>query len=111
MFWVSLVCSCFIILIFILLGEVAHFLYSEIILDCMWNYVREGLATETYLKHLDTFQYVDEETYLTKYILPPEDIDKYGLTRDMIDSMVKVIRDFKEDGVENQDITLHYKKS
>lgn len=96
--------------ILLLLGEVGYYLYNEIILDLMWNFVREGLATETYLQNLDTFQYFDKEAYLDKFILPPEDIGRYGLTREMIEEMVKTIQGFKEDGVESQDISLTYQK-
>lgn len=95
--------------ILVILGEIAFFLFNELYLCIVGAEAMECMATEYYLKNIDTFRYLDKEHYIDGFIVPPEDIAKYSLTEDMLVQIKENIENFKKDGVEPQDITLTYK--
>lgn len=99
-----------ILTILILLGEVGYYLYNELYLHIVGGEVLECLATEYYIKNLSTFTYYDTENYTDGFILPPEDIGKYQLTKDMLEQLAKGIEEAKAMGSEPQDMKLSYKK-
>lgn len=95
--------------VLIVLGEVGYYLYNEVILTLMGSVVSEGLATETYLKYIDNFRYLnDDKEY--EFFLPPEAIARYGLTSDMVEDLNRVLESLKNDGYVNKEITLSYKR-
>ena len=99
-----------ILTILVLLGEVGYYLYNELYLSVVGNEVLECLATEYYINNLGTFSYYDRENYTDGYIIPPEDIGKYQLTKDMLEQLAKGIEEAKAMGSEPQDMKLSYKK-
>ncbi len=90
--------------ILILLGEVGYFLYNELYLSIVGNEVLECLAMDYYITNLNVFNYYDKENYTDGFIIPPEDIAKYQLTKDMLEQLSKEIEEAKVLGVEPQDI-------
>ena len=74
-----------IITVLLLLGEVGYYLYNELYLHIVGGEVLECLATEYYINNLDTFTFYDRENYTDGFIVPPEDIGKYQLTKDMLE--------------------------
>lgn len=70
----------------------------------------EVLATEYYLKNLDHFRYYDNENGTDGFIVPPEDIGKYGLTKDMLEQIYNNINEFKKEGYEPKNMSLTYKR-
>ena len=86
------------------------YLYNELYLSIAGNEVLECLAIEYYLDNLGTFSYYDRENYTDGYIIPPEDIEKYQLTKDMLEQLTKEIEEAKAMGLEPQDMKLSYKK-
>ena len=99
-----------IISILALLGEVGYYLYNELYLRIVGSEVLECLATEYYLDKLGTFSYYDKENYTDGFIVPPEDIGKYQLTKDMLEQLATGIEEAKEKGSQPQDMKLTYKK-
>ena len=97
--------------ILVLLGEVGYFLYNQLYLVVIGSEVMECLATEYYLKNLDKFSYYDKENFTDGFIVPPEDISKYQLTKDMLEQIVGHIDNFKRDGILPEDISLSYKSN
>ena len=74
------------------------------------NEVLECLATEYYIDNLSTFSYYDRENYTDGYIIPPEDIGKYQLTKDMLEQLATGIKEARDNGAEPEDMKLSYKK-
>lgn len=99
-----------IITVLLLLGEVGYYLYNELYLHIVGGEVLECLATEYYLNNLSTFTYYDKENYTDGFIVPPEDIGKYQLTKDMLEQLAKGIKEAKEMGSEPEHMKLTYKK-
>lgn len=99
-----------IITVLLLLGEVGYYLYNELYLSVVGNEVLECLATEYYLKNLETFTYYDRENYTDGFIVPPEDIGKYQLTKDMLEQLAKGIKEARDNGSKLEDMKLTYKK-
>lgn len=99
-----------ILTILIGLGELGYYIYNEIYLSIIGKQVIEGLATEYYLNNLGKFNYFDRENYTDGYIVPPEDIAKYGLTQDTLEQVLQGIEEFKEQGFEPEEMTLSYKR-
>ncbi|MDE5888858.1 MAG: hypothetical protein K2H20_02440 [Bacilli bacterium] len=96
--------------ILITLGELAYYLWNEIVLSVISEDCRETLATEYYLAHLQDFQYYDPDKGVDGYILPPEDISKYRLDDRMLAQMSDTIKDFKNQGFNDDEIYLTYQK-
>ena len=93
-----------IITVLLLLGEVGYYLYNELYLHIVGGEVLECLATEYYINNLDTFTFYDRENYTDGFIVPPEDIGKYQLTKDMLEQLAKGIEEAKEMGSEPEHI-------
>ena len=70
----------------------------------------ECLATEYYLNNLSTFTYYDKENYTDGFIVPPEDIGKYQLTKDMLEQLAQGIKEARDNGAEPEHMKLTYKK-
>lgn len=100
-----------VITILILLGEVGYYLYNELYLNILGNEVMECLATEYYLNNIDKFRYFDKDSYTDGYIVPPEDISKYGLTQDMLKQIEEGIEQFKKQGFKPEEMVLSYKRN
>lgn len=98
------------ITILLTLGELAYYLYNELYLNILGAEVIECLATEYYIKNLSTFTYYDKDNYTDGYIVPPEDIGKHELTKDMLEQLGTGIEEAKKNGSEPQDMKLTYKK-
>ena len=98
------------ITILLTLGELAYYLYNELYLNILGAEVIECLATEYYIKNLSTFTYYDKDNYTDGYIIPPEDIGKHELTKDMLEQLGTGIEEAKKNGSEPQDMKLTYKK-
>ena len=98
------------ITILLTLGELAYYLYNELYLNVLGAEVIECLATEYYIKNLSTFTYYDKDNYTDGYIIPPEDIGKHELTKDMLEQLGAGIEEAKKNGSEPQDMKLTYKK-
>ena len=99
-----------ILTVLILLGEVGYYLYNELYLSVVGGEVLECLATEYYINNLDTFTYYDRENYTDGFIVPPEDIGKYQLTKDILEQLAIGIKEAKEKGSEPEHMKLTYKK-
>lgn len=99
-----------IIIILILLGEMAYYVLNSLYLSVVNMEALEVLATEYYLKNLDHFRYYDNENGTDGFIVPPEDIGKYGLTRDMLEQIYNNINEFKKEGYEPKNMSLTYKR-
>lgn len=99
-----------IITILAVLGEVGYYLYNELYLSIVGNEVLECLATEYYLNNLSTFTYYDKENYTDGFIVPPEDIGKYQLTKDMLEQLAQGIKEARDNGAEPEHMKLTYKK-
>jgi hypothetical protein len=99
-----------IISILVVLGELGYYLYNELYLNIIGGEVLECLATEYYIKNLNSFRYYDKENYTDGYIVPPEDIGKYQLTKDVLEQLKNGIEEFKNKGFESEEITLSYKR-
>ena len=99
-----------ILTVLILLGEVGYYLYNELYLSVVGGEVLECLATEYYINNLDTFTFYDRENYTDGFIVPPEDIGKYQLTKDMLEQLAKGIKEAKDNGSEPEHMKLSYKK-
>lgn len=99
-----------IITILILLGEMAYYVLNSLYLSVVNMEALEVLATEYYLKNLDHFRYYDNENGTDGFIVPPEDIGKYGLTRDMLEQIYNNINEFKKEGYEPKNMSLTYKR-
>lgn len=99
-----------IITILILLGEMAYYVLNSLYLSVVNMEALEVLATEYYLKKLDHFRYYDNENGTDGFIVPPEDIGKYGLTRDMLEQIYNNINEFKKEGYEPKNMSLTYKR-
>lgn len=100
-----------ILTVLIALGEIAYYLWNEIILSVMSDDCRETLATEYYLANLQDFRYYDPEKGADCYVLPPEDISRYKLDDKLLTQMSGTIKDFKSQGFEDGEIYLTYQKS
>lgn len=100
-----------IITVLAVLGELAYYFINELYLTIIGGEVLECLATEYYIKNLDTFSYYDKEHYTDGYIIPPEDIGKYQLTKDILEQLLQGIKQFKENGFESHEISLSYKRN
>ncbi len=96
--------------ILIILGELAYYIWNEIVLSVISDDCRETLATEYYLANLRDFQYYDQEKGIDGYIVPPEDISNHKLDNSQLKQMSETIKDFKSQGVDEKDISLTYKK-
>lgn len=99
-----------ILTILILLGEIGYYLYNELYLSIVGNEVLECLATEYYLDNLNIFSYYDRENYTDGFIVPPEDIGKYQLTKDMLEQLATGIKEARDNGSEPEHMKLTYKK-
>lgn len=99
-----------ILTILLVLGEVGYYLYNELYLHIVGSEVLECLATEYYLNNLSTFTYYDRENYTDGFIIPPEDIGKYQLTKDMLEQLATGIKEARENGSEPEHMKLTYKK-
>lgn len=99
-----------IITILLLLGEVGYYLYNHLYLTVVGAEVLECLATEYYIKNLSTFTYYDKEHYTDGFIIPPEDIARYELTKDMLEKLAKGIEEARENGVDPGHMKLTYKR-
>lgn len=99
-----------ILTILLAFGELAYYLFNEVVLDLMSADSIETLATEYYLAHLQDFQYYDSERGIDGYILPPEDIGKHRLDQKCLEQMSETIKDFKSQGFEDKEIYLTYKR-
>lgn len=66
-------------------------------------------ALETYIENIDTFSYTNS-SYDIVYRLPIEDISKCGFSKEDLENFVREIQCFKLQGVEDEDISLDYKK-
>lgn len=99
-----------IITILILLGEMAYYVLNSLYLSVVNMEALEVLATEYYLKNLDHFRYYDNENGTDGFIVPPEDIGKYGLTKDMLEQIYNNINEFKKEGYEPKNMSLTYKR-
>lgn len=99
-----------IITILILLGEMAYYVLNSLYLSVVNMEALEVLATKYYLKNLDYFRYYDNENGTDGFIVPPEDIGKYGLTRDMLEQIYNNINEFKKEGYEPKNMSLTYKR-
>ncbi len=99
-----------IITILILLGEIGYYLFNELYLTIMHGDVCEALATEYYIKNLSKFMYYDKENYTDGFIVPPEDIGNYRLSKDTLENIGNGIDDFERQGFEKKDMSLSYKK-
>jgi hypothetical protein len=99
-----------IITVLAVLGEVGYYLYNELYLNIVGNEVLECLATEYYIDNLNIFSYYDKEHYTDGFIIPPEDIGKYGLTKDMLEQLATGIKEARDNGSEPEHMKLTYKK-
>lgn len=99
-----------IITILAVLGEVGYYLYNELYLHIVGGEVLECLATEYYLNNLNIFTYYDKENYTDGFIVPPEDIGKYQLTKDMLEQLAQGIKEARDNGAEPEHMKLTYKK-
>ena len=99
-----------ILTILIVLGEVGYYLYNELYLNIVGSEVLECLATEYYIDNLNIFSYYDKEHYTDGFIVPPEDIGKYGLTKDMLEQLATGIKEARDNGSEPEHMKLTYKK-
>ena len=99
-----------ILTILVVLGEAAYYLINQLYLILLSEQVSESLATEFYLKNISKFTYYDRENYTDGYIVPPEDIAKYGLTQDTLEQVLQGIEEFKEQGFEPEEMILSYKR-
>ena len=99
-----------IISVLVILGELGYFIYNQLYLSVIGIEAIECMATEYYLKNINKFRYFDREHYTDGFIVPPEDIAKYGLTEDMLIQIKDNIEAFKKDGFEDKEISLSYKK-
>ncbi len=99
-----------IITILILLGELAYYFFNCLYLSVVNVEALETLATEYYLEKLDQFRYYDSEIGTDGFIVPPEDIGKYELTRDMLEQIYNNINEFKQEGYEPKNMSLTYKR-
>lgn len=98
-----------VITILVLLGELGYYLYNELYLHIVGGEVLECLAVEYYLKNLNIFKYYDNENYTDGFIVPPEDIGKYQLTKEALEQVKQGIEDFIKQGFEPKDMSLSYK--
>ena len=94
----------------ILFSEVIYYLYNEVYLTVLADDLSEIEATDYYLKNINSFKYYDTLDGEIGYILPIEDIDKYDLTLNQLEQIDSLVKQFREEGVENRDIFLTYKK-
>ena len=99
-----------IITILLLLGEVGYYFYNRLYLTVVGAEVLECLATEYYIKNLSTFTYYDKEHYTDGFIIPPEDIARYELTKEMLEKLAQGIEEAKKNGVEPEHMKLTYKR-
>lgn len=99
-----------ILALLILFSEVIYYLYNEVYLTVLADDLSEIEATDYYLKNINSFKYYDTLDGEIGYILPIEDIDKYDLTLNQLEQIDSLVKQFREDGVENRDIFLTYKK-
>lgn len=99
-----------ILTILVVFGEAAYYLINQLYLILLSEQVSESLATEFYLKNISKFTYYDRENYTDGYIVPPEDIAKYGLTQDTLEQVLQGIEEFKEQGFEPEEMILSYKR-
>lgn len=90
--------------------EIGYYFYNELYLSIVGEEVIECLATEYYLKNMETFRYYDREQYIDGYIIPPEDIGSHGLTKEMLEQLGDGIKDYREQGVNPKDMKLTYKR-
>lgn len=96
--------------ILIVLVELMYQFYNFLYLTVLNSDVVELLATEYYLNNIEQFRYYDNENGTDGYIVPPEDIGKYGLSREMLEQIYASISKCKKDGFEPKGISLTYKR-
>lgn len=99
-----------ILTILILLGEVGYYLYNRLYLNVVAIELLECMATEYYIDNLDIFSYYDKDNYTDAFIIPPEDIGKYHLTKDMLEQLADGIKRARDNGIELEHLKLVYKK-
>ena len=99
-----------IITILLVLGEVAYYLYNELYLMVLSSDLDEVTAVEYYLKNFNVFNFFDNENYTDGFVVPPEDIGKYHLTKNMLEQLAVVIEDAKKLGSDPKDMRLVYNK-
>ena len=73
----------------VVLGELAYLFFNWLYLGLAGNEVMECLALEYYLNNLSEFTYDDSENFTTGYYLAPEDISRYGLTKEHLEAIVE----------------------
>lgn len=93
----------------VLIGELGYFIYNEVILTVMWDIASECLAYDFYLKNIKEFMYFDKENYTDGFIVPPEDIANHHITVDMLEQILNNVREFKNQGFEDENISVDYK--
>ena len=99
-----------ILTILLVLGEVAYYLYNELYLMVLSSDLDEVTAVEYYLKNFNVFNFFDNENYTDGFVVPPEDIGKYHLTKNMLEQLAVVIEDAKKLGSDPKDMRLVYNK-
>lgn len=96
--------------IIIILGEIGHFIYSECLLDILGNGVIEAFATKKYLECKNNFSYFDTKDGEEKFILPPEFIERFGLTEDDIIKADSQIEEFRKNGKSLNELKMVFVK-
>ena len=99
-----------ILTILAVLGEVAYYLYNELYLMVLSSDLDEVTAVEYYLKNFNVFNFFDNENYTDGFVVPPEDIGKYHLTKNMLEQLAVAIEDAKKLGSDPKDMRLVYNK-
>lgn len=92
----------------LLLGEAYYYIYSELFLSVLGDDLREVEATDCYLKNINLFKYFDDLEGETGYIIPIEDIDRHRFTKEQLEKLAIIIKEFKNEGVEEKNISLTY---
>ena len=99
-----------IITLLVLITELGYYIYNELYLVVLGNEVLECLATEYYLNNLNAFKYFDNVNYTDGFIVPPEDIGKYRLSKDMLEQILQLINNYKKQGFEPSEMSMTYKR-
>ncbi len=100
-----------IIIVLMLLGEGLYYFYNEIYLYLLSEDLDEVEALNYYLSNIDKFKYYDKDEGEDGYILPIEDLEKYHITKNMLEQIVFNVVKFREEGVDYKDMKLTYKSS
>lgn len=99
-----------ILTIFVLLGEIGYYLYNRMYLNVVAIELLECMATEYYIDNLDIFSYYDKDNYTDDFIIPPEDISRYHLTKDMLEQLADGIKRARDNGIDSKNMKLVYDK-